>query len=367
MTREISVLNFLNLPESLEYELNGYLQIIDDSEVRSQIEDLIVSRKWSVSKTESYDMVRRNYLKLIFNHVGLSTNVITANRYSKRFCDYVMRIYKEGGYRTINQFDKKVIHRINRFDDCVIECLLKFNKSEFFDESTLTSITNCCNIDAFLDLVYEFEKIYQDHSRQQVVEYVLRCKRPLTRTGRDLDSLASIVRKLMQYYDIDYMCLSDMLSSRGKTYDTKDLGLYLYKIGRLRDEYGVDWRSFGRVLRINELNDIIYIMSLGIVVDIKKYLSNPVMYMENVVWHSHGFSMKRYFMLGYKSIGKLQLLRTILLLNLDPRDFNFNPDMTEKEMLRVFESWQSSHGHYPGQSTAFFSGNRTNFNKSGCV
>jgi len=115
------------------------------------------------------------------------------------------------------------------------------------------------------------------------------------------------------------------------------------------------------------MNYVIYIMSLGIVVDIKKYLSNPVMYMENVIWHSLGFSMKSYFLLGYTSIGKLRLFRTILSLDLDPKDFSFNPDMTEKEMLRIFESWQSSHGYYPSQSTAFFSGNRGNHNKSGCV
>lgn len=368
MTSEVSIVDFLELPNDFLIELKGYMQMVNNVSVRSQIEDLIVGLKPSSLKDNDAESIRRICLKSILNYIGLSTVSIKSNEYSKRFCYYAFRVYREGRYREISQFNKSVLNRVNVFDDCIIECLFEFVKSDYFDESVLASVTNSLNIDRFINMIFEFGEMFPKRSRKELIRCILRCRRPLSRTGKELDDLVSLAEKLM-CHGINYVDLSKIFGKHNDTYSIVDLGLYLYKLDRLQYEYGIDRKSFKRILRIRELNDIIYILSLGICVDIDKYMANPSIYIEYAIWSSQGFPMKYYVESGYVKLNQLRILRKILQLDLDPLDFNFNPSMSAKEMIVIFESWQTYCGFIVSQSASPISGmgNRVTYNKSSSV
>jgi len=360
-------LSKLNLPGSLKSEFCSYLSMIQNNFIRGRLEDQIVDSFNARTIDDSYETIRVTCLNPIFRYMGLRSSNSNARHYSKKFCEYTFRAYSFNNYEKFCDRDRSVLYKFELFDEDILDYLLKFNHSPYFDETVLSSVLHPKTFGKFLQQIGLFVKMYPDLPRAVIIEYILYYKNPLKIFGRDKRSLIMSASKLTEQ-GIDFFAFSDEMHSRGCKLDNHELDLYVYNLGRLKSKYGLDWRELfpESIPSYTELKELIIALSNGAVVDILLYRDDSELFYEYMLWLRNGFPFSVYLNQGYRMVDQLRLIRYILQANCDPSDFKLDPSMTAKQIHKIMEARQGSLGAKINRDFSPMSSNRMAYTRDGC-
>lgn|GEM_PF-7046472 len=334
-------------------------EYVDESEFQSLRAE--ICKTWIDSHPEDlniYDIKQKNMFMLIDNAEMFQDKIrsvierqvclqkmmsyIGANlgsTHSKLQCEMAIKMFRANNFKKLNRFDRILLDNLQKYDKSTISLILKYRFSDRFRAQS-SSRNTLCHSKSLVYVLTELKLLYPDVNELKILECMMYYGDLFVVYDCDEEFRAVQACKLLSKNNLDFFALTfDVFMVKDERVIANDLFKYAQQIDSLSARYGVNWKYFfyNKIPNINELQNLIFVLSLNVKVSEFNGGIDPMLQLEYSMWCIDGFAIEDYVKKGYRNIEQLRFIRYILRSNKDPDDYAIAPDMTLEETKVCYE------------------------------
>lgn len=259
--------------------------------------------------------------------------------HSKLQCEMAIKMFRANNFKKLNRFDRILLDNLQKYDKSTISLILKYRFSDRFRAQS-SSRNTLCHSKSLVYVLTELKLLYPDVNELKILECMMYYGDLFVVYDCDEEFRAVQACRLLSKNNLDFFALTfDVFMVKDERVIANDLFKYAQQIDSLSARYGVNWKYFfyNKIPNINELQNLIFVLSLNVKVSEFNDGIDPMLQLEYSMWCIDGFAIEDYVKKGYRNIEQLRFIRYILRSNKDPDDYAIAPDMTLEEIKVCYE------------------------------
>lgn len=362
--------------KEVELELDKYLNILEFSSERMEIESLIkVSflkrckdnipkadyvclRDFIKSlevKSDEVDTIDKLYVQKIFEPVmsirlfdrtscvrillhaiGFSYSKLFLNtNLSKVMCELAFKMYRQNWFDNLRFFDINFLLHSDEFSAKMVVSIINYRYGKRFDSKRFHRAMY--DTKKIIHIFEELRLLYCDKNVDYLFEYLM-CYDDLSKySNLDKEPAIIVACEIFKRNELDFFKITNKnMNNYESTIPTRELYIFAKSIDRINNVYGLKISEVfsDKVPTFSGIINLLYSLAVAGGGDIvaKRDKLDPEQFSEYLLWCAAGFIIEDYIKKGYKTASQLSIIRYILKSNKDPDDFNLSPNMTAEDM-----------------------------------